>query len=49
MILGLSPADLEWLRDVPWGVRKLLNWIYKRYQVPIYMTENVSFRARSRW
>jgi beta-glucosidase len=25
---------------VPWGFRKLLNWIYKRYQYPIYVTEN---------
>ncbi|ORX35418.1 beta-glucosidase 1A [Kockovaella imperatae] len=35
-----TESSLKWLRSVPWGVRKLLNWIYKRYQMPIYMTEN---------
>jgi beta-glucosidase len=33
-------SDTEWLRASPWGFRKLLNWIYKRYQMPIYVTEN---------
>ena len=33
-------SDTYWLRTTPWGLRKLLNWIYKRYGVPIYMTEN---------
>lgn len=33
-------SDTEWLRAAPWGFRKLLNWIWKRYQVPIYVTEN---------
>jgi beta-glucosidase len=25
---------------VPWGFRKILNWAYKRYGYPIYITEN---------
>ncbi|KAL7419161.1 hypothetical protein Q5752_005997 [Cryptotrichosporon argae] len=33
-------SQLKWLRDVPWGTRKLLNYLYKRYKTPIYMTEN---------
>lgn len=34
-------ASLGWLRDVPWGLRAMLNYLYKRYKLPIYMTENV--------
>ncbi|XP_048251853.1 lactase-phlorizin hydrolase-like [Haliotis rufescens] len=31
----------DWLRDVPWGARKILNWIKTKYgDVTIYMTEN---------
>ncbi|KAL0478093.1 beta-glucosidase [Acrasis kona] len=34
-------ADSSWLYVVPWGCRKLMNWISKRYgSVPIYITEN---------
>ncbi|KAJ5862707.1 hypothetical protein N7455_006775 [Penicillium solitum] len=33
-------SDTPWLRTAPGGFRKLLNWIYKRYQMPIYVTEN---------
>lgn len=33
-------SDLGWLRDVPWGFRKHLNYLYKRYNKPIYITEN---------
>ncbi|WVR09713.1 hypothetical protein IAU60_006789 [Kwoniella sp. DSM 27419] len=33
-------SQLGWLRDVPWGFRKLLNYLYQRYRKPIYMTEN---------
>ncbi|KAL3427950.1 Beta-glucosidase 1B 3 [Phlyctema vagabunda] len=33
-------SDTYWLRTCPWGFRKLLNWIWKRYGVPIYITEN---------
>ncbi|KAA8572176.1 hypothetical protein EYC84_002087 [Monilinia fructicola] len=29
-----------WLRKCPDGFRKLLNWIWTRYRVPIYITEN---------
>jgi beta-glucosidase len=25
---------------VPWGFRKMLNWAWKRYGLPIYVTEN---------
>ena len=34
-------ADSEWLRVVPWGLRKLLVWIDQRYNHPdIYVLEN---------
>ncbi|KAK6341143.1 hypothetical protein TWF696_008230 [Orbilia brochopaga] len=33
-------SDTYWLRTCPWGHRKLLNWIWRRYHVPIFMTEN---------
>ncbi|KAL2818835.1 hypothetical protein BJX63DRAFT_418995 [Aspergillus granulosus] len=33
-------SDTAWLRMAPGGFRKLLNWIWKRYQMPIYITEN---------
>lgn len=34
-------ADSDWLYVVPWGVRKLLNWIKNRYNnAPLYITEN---------
>jgi len=33
-------ADSDWLYVVPWGFRKLLEWVYERYQSPIYVTEN---------
>jgi beta-glucosidase len=38
---ALGPeSDLDWLRDIPWGFRKHLNYLYKRYGKPIYVTEN---------
>ncbi|KFY16650.1 hypothetical protein V492_01178 [Pseudogymnoascus sp. VKM F-4246] len=33
-------SDTYWLRTCPEGFRKLLNWIWARYGVPIYITEN---------
>lgn len=33
-------SDTYWLRTSPWGLRKLLNWLWERYGVPIYITEN---------
>ncbi|GMK59288.1 hypothetical protein CspeluHIS016_0703030 [Cutaneotrichosporon spelunceum] len=33
-------SELGWLRDVPWGLRKHLNYLYTRYGKPIYITEN---------
>lgn len=34
-------SNSSWLFSVPWGVRKLLNWINARYAPPaIYITEN---------
>lgn len=33
-------APTYWLATCPWGFRKLLNWIYQRYHMPIYITEN---------
>ncbi|TFJ84204.1 hypothetical protein NSK_004195 [Nannochloropsis salina CCMP1776] len=34
-------GESGWLKDVPWGLRKLLVWIQNRYDDPlIYITEN---------
>jgi len=34
-------ADSSWLFDVPWGIRKMLNWVAARYGNPLlYITEN---------
>lgn len=33
-------APTYWLASCPWGFRKLLSWIYGRYKMPIYITEN---------
>ncbi|KAH6699278.1 beta-glucosidase [Verticillium dahliae] len=33
-------SDTYWLRTTPWGWGKLLRWIWARYGVPIYITEN---------
>ncbi|KAF5706941.1 beta-glucosidase [Fusarium mundagurra] len=33
-------SDTYWLRTTPWGWTKLLRWIWNRYGVPIYITEN---------
>ncbi|KZM20265.1 Beta-glucosidase [Ascochyta rabiei] len=33
-------SDTYWLRTAPEGFGKLLRWIWNRYHVPIYMTEN---------
>ncbi|KAJ2901573.1 hypothetical protein MKZ38_001652 [Zalerion maritima] len=33
-------SDTPWLRTSPWGWAKLLRWIWDRYGVPIYVTEN---------
>ncbi|ORY56435.1 glycoside hydrolase family 1 protein [Leucosporidium creatinivorum] len=33
-------SQCGWLQTAPWGFRKLLVWIYKRYGVPIIVTEN---------
>ena len=41
MSLVVMQADSEWLYVVPWGLRKLLVWIHKRYNGPdIYVLEN---------
>ncbi|CDZ98434.1 glycoside hydrolase family 1 protein [Phaffia rhodozyma] len=37
--LGVQ-SEADWLQDVPWGLRALLNYLYKRYKLPIFMTEN---------
>ncbi|KAK7184545.1 Beta-glucosidase 1B 3 [Paraphaeosphaeria sporulosa] len=35
-----AESDTEWLRTSPWGFAKLLHWVWDRYRVPIYITEN---------
>jgi beta-glucosidase len=37
----VGPASsLPWLRIAPEGFRKLLNWVWNRYHIPIIVTEN---------
>ncbi|KAL0489290.1 beta-glucosidase [Acrasis kona] len=33
-------ADSPWLYVVPWGARRIVNWVYNRYRIKIYVTEN---------
>lgn len=33
-------SGIRWLRLTPGGIRKILNWIWDRYHVPIVITEN---------
>ncbi|KAG7097678.1 Beta-glucosidase 1B [Marasmius oreades] len=35
-----TQADVPWLQDYPDGFRELLNYIWKTYKKPIYVTEN---------
>lgn len=36
-----KPSAAGWLKDVPWGFRKLLNWVKKEFNNPLlYITEN---------
>lgn len=35
-----TQANCSWLQDYPEGFRQLLNYIWKRYKHPIYVTEN---------
>ncbi|XP_006455043.1 hypothetical protein AGABI2DRAFT_194744 [Agaricus bisporus var. bisporus H97] len=35
-----TQAHCAWLQDYPDGFRALLNYLYKRYKLPIYVTEN---------
>ncbi|XP_070205868.1 lactase/phlorizin hydrolase-like isoform X2 [Littorina saxatilis] len=31
----------SWLRVVPWGIRKMVNWVRRQYgEIPIFITEN---------
>lgn len=31
----------SWLSVVPWGIRKMVNWVRRQYgNIPIYITEN---------
>ncbi|KAJ6087079.1 hypothetical protein N7467_005993 [Penicillium canescens] len=37
----IGPASsMPWLRIAPGGFRKLLNWVWNRYHLPILVTEN---------
>ncbi|CAL5223968.1 g6575 [Coccomyxa viridis] len=36
-----NPAQSDWLKDTPWGFRKILNWVKYRYQPKeLIVTEN---------
>ncbi|KAF8840142.1 glycoside hydrolase family 1 protein [Paxillus ammoniavirescens] len=35
-----TQAHCSWLQDYPQGFRDLLNYVWKRYKLPIYVTEN---------
>jgi len=35
-----NQAHCAWLQDYPQGFRSLLNYLWKRYKLPIYVTEN---------
>ncbi|TFK22418.1 beta-glucosidase [Coprinopsis marcescibilis] len=35
-----TQAHCSWLQDYPEGFRQLLNYLWKRYKLPIYVTEN---------
>ncbi|KAG6855839.1 Beta-glucosidase 1B [Tephrocybe sp. NHM501043] len=35
-----TQAQSGWLQDYPEGLRALLNYLWKRYKMPIYITEN---------
>jgi beta-glucosidase len=35
-----TQAHCAWLQDYPEGFRALLNYLYQRYKLPIYVTEN---------
>ena len=38
---GAIQATPEWLQVVPWGMRRLLNWVDREYGHPdVYITEN---------
>ena len=34
------PSSMPWLRIAPGGFRKLMKWVWDRYQLPIIVTEN---------
>ncbi|KAH8888924.1 glycoside hydrolase [Thozetella sp. PMI_491] len=34
------PSGVLWLRLAPVGFRKLMNWVWDRYHIPIFITEN---------
>ncbi|KAJ4311250.1 hypothetical protein N0V94_008041 [Neodidymelliopsis sp. IMI 364377] len=37
----IGPASAQqWLRTAPHGFRRLMNWVWKRYNLPIIVTEN---------
>ncbi|OIW04874.1 hypothetical protein TanjilG_14305 [Lupinus angustifolius] len=38
-VIGEKAAS-EWLYVVPWGLRKVLNYVSQKYPSPIYVTEN---------
>ena len=33
-------AASPWLKVAPFGLRRMINWAYKNYKKPIYVTEN---------
>lgn len=41
-------AGIWWLQGVPWGFKETLKYLWNRYKLPLYITENVSYALAER-